>query len=373
MTFWTARESTTCSSDHHHRPGATLPPAFRYERNTVSRIIFISQHGQADLAGFEREALRGLARLVPSTVWGLADAGARKLDRVQTVLSMIPNRPETSYLHDLLAKARAEEGRYHQHYEAGSKTGTPMNQNPARLNTGIIDNAVSALVTALKVRGLPIVINGDDSRVFHLNSMEVEFNTTLKAACDPIRLATKIYGWAETHAWIADTDRTWAADLIQAGLEHGFYRAGIWAKTSAGTNWVDSGWGGIQDFLRGTRGPVALHTSIADEFPNPDMDSWMIPWPDGVPMNLAYLSAEQQRARRHRYAEWNSLTPEQRWEYGVREMTENLSCLQISPATLETAMFGPGVTLFDLFANDRVYRVTSKFAEFEQEFGPWNG
>lgn len=341
----------------------------------MPRIIFTSQYGQADLAGFEREALRGLARLVPATVWGLADAEPGKLARAETVLSMVQNRTETSYLHDLLAKAKAEEARYHQHYEAGSKAGTTANQNPARLDTSIIDHAVSALVTALKVwsLGLPIVVNGDDNRVFQLNSVEVEFNTTLIAACDPLRLATKIYGWAEAHAWIADTDRIWAADLIQAGLEHGFYRPGVWANTAAGTTWVDSGWGGIQDFLRSTRGPVALYTSAGDEFPNPDMDSWMIPWPDGVPKKFAYLSAEQQAARRQRYTKWNGLTPEQRWEYGVREMTENLSCLRLSPATLETATFGPGVTLFDLFAHDRIYRVANKFYEFEQKFGPWNG
>lgn len=342
----------------------------------MPQIVFTSQHGQASLAGFEREALRGLARLLPATVWGLADAGPGKLARAETVLSMISDEPETSHLHQLLAKARAEKKRYERRYEEERKAGFSAGWNATVFDTTIIDNLVSAVVIALKVcgdRGLPIVVNGDDGRVFRLNSLEVEFNTTLAAACDPIRLAAKVYGWAESHTWIADTDRIWAADLIKAGLEQGFYRPGVWAKTAAGTNWVDSGWGDIQNFLRSTSGPVALSTSVCDEFPNPDMSPWMIPWPDGVPEKLTALNEAQREERRRRYAEWNSLTPEQRWQYGVREMTENLSCLQISPATLEATTFGPGVTLFDLFARDRIYRITSKFYKFEQEFGPWNG
>lgn len=343
----------------------------------MPKIVFTSQHGQADLAGFERKALRHLARLIPSTMWELTATSSGKLARAETVLSMIPDRKETRYLHDYLADAKAEESRYQWHYKSWSNAGIPAHENSARLDNFIIDRAVSALAVALKSwggPGLPMVVKHYDGRLFSFNSLEVEFNTTLAAGCDQLRLAAKLYAWAETHAWIADADRNWVADLIQEGLNQGIYRSGLWSQHRAGGKvWVDSGWGGIQDFLRTTRGPVVLYTSAAEDFPSPDMDSFMIPWPDGIPRKFDALSEEQRAERRKRYAEWNDLTSNQQWEYGVRELTENLSSVQISPATLRSGTFGPGVTLFDLFAEDRIERVESRFADFEGRFGPWAG
>jgi hypothetical protein len=339
----------------------------------VPRTIFVTQHDAAELAAFEREGLRELSRLIPTMVWGLVDAGSTlpRIERAERILSLIERRPDTQYLHDILTRARDAETR---------SWPKPQNRTSDRRDAPLTDRAVSTLSTALRAcggRGLPIVIRDDDGRDYRLNTLEVELNTTLRVGADPLRLAAKVYGWAEANAWISEPDRSWAADLIERGLRDGLYRPGVWSPAQDNAadegTWIESGWADVQRLLRGGTGPVVLTTSATDDFPNPGMDSWAVPWPEDVPRRFDALTPEQREAHRRRSAEWSTLTPEQRWEHGVREITENLSELQISPSTLRTATFGPNVTLFDLFARDSVYRVATRFFEFEERFGPWNG
>lgn len=268
-------------------------------------LTVTSPEGLVTISDSAMTELRELGRLVATSFWGLSSP---RIERVETIMSMVPRTPNADHLHWLAGEARKE-------YDVNRL-------NPSRVATGILERAASALAMSLGIEeGLPLVVDGID-HVWTLNSLDVEFNTTLAIAGPVLQLAAKIYRSQRTGAWVADEDREWVAGLIQDGINHGLYSYGLWATSMNGDDldpgWVDSGWVDLKSFLRDTRGTIVLADMMDDR---------------------------------------------------SSESIENDPYIQISPATLGTHTFGPGVTLFDLFSVQRLCRIGDRFDRYEQEIG----
>lgn len=212
---------------------------------------------------------------------------------------------------------------------------------------------MEALDTALHVEGFDLDVAG-----VALHTMDVGLNTALAAGSDPIKLAAKLHGYCELHAWVDGPDRAWLAGIMQEGLDIGLYRRGIWySKMPDGPRdqWTPQGWEDVITLLRARDDePVVTSYTVCDGFPNPEF-GWMQPWPDGVPKTWDALSDEQQQERTDRSEAWYDLDHDERWRISMEALRSRPGG-QLSPSTLADA-FGPGVTVYDLLAQDRDERV----------------
>lgn len=321
----------------------------------MAQMIFHTQDGEAILKACEREHLAHLARLIPANVWDITN-----LSRCDQIMALIPRERGTEYLHTMHDQVKAAHLDQH------------MSAIHAATNGGVVAALNNRMVTSISLalratgNGVPLLV--PITPPARLRSLEVEFNTTLAAGNDILRLATKLYGWAASHTWIAEEHREWAADLIQSGLDQGIYRAGLWSTDQRNQRvWLDTGWADVIALLRGGPGPVVLSTSTDDPFPNPDLETWMSVLPDDV----THTAEQRRTVRQRRYEEWGQLTNAQCWEAGMAYLTEYVPYLQLSPNNLATNTFGPAVTVFDLLSAERHDNIRRVVADYETNFGPW--
>lgn len=95
-----------------------------------------------------------------------------------------------------------------------------------------------------------------------LNTFELVLNAALRVGGDAIKLFARLYGQCELHAWVAQANRRWLADIIEAGRASNIMR-GPDALREWGT------WEGVIALLRNTRkhpGPVVTSYSVCDTF-----------------------------------------------------------------------------------------------------------
>lgn len=216
------------------------------------------------------------------------------------------------------------------------------------------------------VQGLPLEVAGAE-----LHSNNVELNTALAVGNEPLALAAKIHGWCESHCWVDGPDRNWLADIIDAGLEAGLYRRGIWYEPAPGAErkWSSQGWESVTELLRSRDdGPVVLSYSVCDQFPNSHIAGWKPPfdeawkpdWAEGGGLaEWEAMSAEEkgEHQRDSRHDEWYDLSGEQQWAMAMDGLRRERPWAQLGPDTLRDITFHLPVTIFDLFAPDRDERV----------------
>jgi hypothetical protein len=191
---------------------------------------------------------------------------------------------------------------------------------------------VSAVNTFLAVTDMQIEVAG-----FTLHSMDLEVNTALAAGSDPIRLAAKLAGWGEIHAWVDGPDRAWLADVIEEGLTHRIYRRELTRMDD--TKPHPSGWDDVMAMLRANdTEPVVTSYSGSD--------GWLEPLPG--------TDAD----------EWYELPLESRWELGM-EYLASKPYLQITPESLGGQWFDRAVTVWDVMSPERVDRVTAAIDKAE--------
>lgn len=173
-----------------------------------------------------------------------------------------------------------------------------------------------------------------------IGGRDVMWNTALATGSDAVKLATRLYPQAEVHAWIAESDRVWVANMIEDALAAGVYRTAR-LHTDRHDEWVPSGWDKVIDLLRaGPAGPVVTHYSITEWFPNHqvagmDWEGWEDhSRPDQWAMAMAGLTKG-------------------RW-------SKDWPGLRIGPDDWRTFRFGAGVDAFDLYADDRNARMDRK-------------
>jgi hypothetical protein len=193
----------------------------------------------------------------------------------------------------------------------------------------------TSLATALRAGGIDLEVAG-----YALHSRPIELNTALIAGSDVVALAAKLFAWAEAHCWVEGPDRAWIAGLIRHGLDVGIYRRTLRNH--------DQGWASVLDLLDSRDDePVVLHYSSGGYFPNPD-----IAGVDGTDI-------EGRDA-------WSELPPGEQWATAMAGLRDERPWAQLTPDTLRTTTFGPGVTVYDLFAPDRDDRVHRAFAAYDQ-------
>ncbi len=327
----------------------------------MSRVYWHARNRTAELHGSERAWLNHLSQGPGAAAWDLDTTHG--LERAEEILSLVPEESDRgggeNYLHAYLREAMEQHARNMAVYEAW-KPGTPM------LSGGTTHayehRLVSALKTSLKVSGVKLRVAG-----LELDSGNVELNTALVAGSDPIRLAAKIRGWCEVHAWVEGPDRKWLAGVIDEGLQAGLYRAGMWyvdgpcdgpASQHPDRKWSSQGWEEVQDLLRESDdGPVVMSYSVCDQFPNPathvdapyrDVKSWQD------------YSAEEQQTIEVWQDRWYAMAEEDCgavFDAGMEWLRLRRPWARLAPDTLASVTFGPGVTVYDLFARDRDERV----------------
>lgn len=320
----------------------------------MSGIYFHTPSKQAELRGSERAWLRQVARGPADAAWDLN--GSSGFDRAKAILDLVPEVPDgldgANYLHTMLRAA-------------------VQNKDNPEPRWAL----VRALKTTMRVDGLRMLIAGVE-----LNTDNISLNTALVAGSDPVRLAAKINGWCESHAWVDGPDRAWMADIINEGLRAGIYRRELWyADTSDGPHdkRADQGWGQVVDLLRARDDePVVMSYSVTDGFPNPWIAGWDPPidpgwlpdWADGDGHNewIAMSGAERAGWRReHADEQWYDLPADQQWELAMAGLRRERPWARIGPDTLAEVTFHYPVTVYDLFAPDRDERVRAAALEGE--------
>lgn len=173
-----------------------------------------------------------------------------------------------------------------------------------------------------------------------IGGRDVMWNTALATGSDAVKLATRLYPQGEVHAWIAEADRVWVADIITDALAAGVYRASR-VHTDRHDDLVPSGWDSVVDLLRsGPMGPVVTHYSIGEWFPNHKVAA--VHWQD-----------------------WEDLTRHRQWALSMAglkggQWSEDWPGLHIRRDDWKTFRYGAGVDAFDLYADDRNARLDRK-------------
>ena len=81
-----------------------------------------------------------------------------------------------------------------------------------------------------------------------------QLNTAYQLGADFVKLAVRIHGQCEIHAFVEYENAEWLSDIIQEGLKHSFFR--------------DPNWNDVCDLLVNAEGPVVTSYSVTDSFPN---------------------------------------------------------------------------------------------------------
>jgi hypothetical protein len=348
----------------------------------MSRLYFNSPSSTAELRGAEFHHLRSVAHSIAEPFWRISD-----LPDIADLLALVVPADGTltgnTYLFEQLAKAQAEHAENTRLWAAklpGVFPPTSYDQTRA-LRQSVKLALRSSSAPDLDIAGV------------RLGVAEIRLNTALRLGNDVVKLVVKIAGWGESHAWFDGKDRAWAADLIDQGLKSGVLRDGIWyvdgpsgdvlPKDHPQRKWSDMGWGEVTAFLRERDDePVVLSYSVGDDFPNwavadwtppPMPEGWAPDWAASDEGRAEWESEHPEAADRLAYYDsqsgdqWYALPERERWDLAMAGLQERSPWLRLGPDTLDYWTFGPGVTVFDLYAADRDERVRRADAEEEAE------
>lgn len=320
----------------------------------MSCLYFHSPSATAQINGGEFYHVQQAAYAHAVPLWRTRD-----LHEIKDLLDLAPRDPhaEHAYLHTTLDQALAEHAENQAMWAAKYAAGTPgvphtRNEHRAHLR--------DSLEAYLRVRSLPIEIAG-----VALQSANCELNAALVAGSDPIRLAAKIGGWGRQHAWIDGPDRTWAADVIDKALQAGIFRRGEWyvdeacdglAKDAPERKWAETGWQEVTGLLRARADePVVMSRSTDEQFPNPEIAGWRPPAGVRGPIEQPDL-----------YGAWQMLDEPEQWRLAMTGLKAARPWAQLTP-DLAYWTFGIGVSIYDLYAPDRVERVLAAAADDGQD------
>lgn len=312
----------------------------------MSRVYFHSEHAEAELRGSERA---WLGSLVDAIAFGFID---RHLDATQLLSLTAPGH----WLH---------------------------NEDRARPGWALLFHDRVRLALGSASDGDPVL----QWRGHRIDTFALRLNTAIKYGSDPVKLAARIHGQCEIHAFIEGKNRAWLAALMQQGLDAGIYRKGLWyvdrpthgepAARQSDRKWVDQGWDSVIALLRlRDDEPVALSYSVCDQFPNRKAARWAPPpMPEGWAPTWA--ASEEGRAqwerdypelwqREDRYRSdaadlWYDLPEAERWELGMLGLREDPGSLEIHPDEFGKFYFTHGLTIPDVLAPDYEDRLSKAF------------
>lgn len=292
----------------------------------MSRIYFHSPSGTAELHGSERAWLGGLVNDIALGV--LSPSSPSRIDRLR------------SFIHP-------------DHYLAAT--------DPYAVDAygrGGVESWASTYATSFSVgwsRSTPLI----QYRGKELDSFTLALNTAALLGNDQIKLAARLHGQCELHAWVDGPNRTWLAAVMQTGLDSGIYRSGF-ERGQAESTWVPQGWDEVIDLLRQRDDePVVTSYSVCDQFPNSSVGDWMPPWPDGVPKQWDALSEEQQEQRSSRSDAWYELDDVEQWRISMAGLRSSEGGLELKPDNWDRFRFEHKLSVLDLVAHDAEERLAN--------------
>lgn len=302
----------------------------------MSRVYFHSQHGTAELRGSERAHLSLIVDNI--TAEFLSPPRSDEVDRLLTLIH--PGH----YLH-------SEDRRAPDWVSNWCRTFTTA------LNVAPEDSL-------LEWKGRPV------------NPFAIRLNTALKHNDDndTIRLAARLHGQCEIHAYVEGANRAWFAALITEGLDAGILREGQWFTGWRGDRkWSAEGWRDVVKLLLDRDDePVVTSYSVCDGFPNAAAANWTPPpmpedWvPDWVksPEDRAKWELEHpEREDRQEYYDdeasslWYDQPEDEQWRQALAGIRSNPGMLEISPENFRGYYFAHGLAITDLLAPDYAERL----------------
>lgn len=329
----------------------------------MSRVYFHSPSGDAALRGSERAHLAHVAQTAGVAALELDDWDGK--NAVALVSMMDDPKGRWNYLR------RDAELAARQH---GADVWVDGVRNPRA-------SLIQSLKTSLAVGGFDMKIDG-----FPVHSLNLILNTAVVAGSDPMKLAAKIHGWCESHAWVDGPDRAWLADVIDEGLADGIYRRRLLVQSGLDPDspleFQSQGWEDVQKLLRiQDDEPVVMPYSVCEQFPNPYIADWEPPvmpdgwepeWVDDEASREEWLTTYPGVSDRAAYYRdeatdqgWDKFDHSQGWELAMAGLKKRRPWAQISPETLGTVFFGPKVSAYDLHAEDRAARLTAAFVGYD--------
>jgi hypothetical protein len=298
----------------------------------MSRVYFHSPSGDAELHGSERAWLGGLVNDIALGV--LSPSSPSRVDRL---------RP---FIHP-------------DHYLAAT--------DPYAVDAygrGGLESWASTYATAFSVgwsHRAPLI----QYRGKALDSFTLSLNTAALLGNDQIKLAARLHGQCELHAWVDGPNRVWLAEIMQTGLDSGIYRRGFQheADPSRGQpdpRWVSQGWDEVIALLRQRDDePVVTSYSVCDQFPNSSVGDWMPPWPEGLPREWDALSEKQQEQRSARSDKWYELDDAEQWRISMAGLCASSDGLEMKPDNWSSFRFEHKLSVLDLLAPDADDRLVS--------------
>lgn len=192
-----------------------------------------------------------------------------------------------------------------------------------------------------------------DSPVFRWNGHSLEsfpliLNTALVVGGDAVKLAARIHGQCEAHAWVAEANRPWLADIAQAGVDAGIFRIARPYERDDGTASTHLiGWTQTIAHLRGVAehpGPVVMSYSVCESFPNASVLD----------------SDEDGDGSDGGDAEDGERSDDETWDRCFAKLQARDDGLELQPDGWPAYYFDNGVTMMDLVAADRDERLARK-------------
>ena len=159
----------------------------------------------------------------------------------------------------------------------------------------------------------PLIYEGKPVALF-----DAHLNTALAFGSDSVKLAARLHGQCEVHAYVEGGNRKWLADLFQQGLATGIFRSKL-RSYNQGYDEV------IKLLLCRDDEPVVTSYSVCDSFPNA-----------GV--------ARFESTRKDHYDEpdpdeWYEKDKDERWELALKGLRDSGGGLELNPDDWEYPEF----------------------------------
>jgi len=171
------------------------------------------------------------------------------------------------------------------------------------------------------------LINGEKLRLFPL-----PLNTLYRIGDAPLKLAARLHGQCEIHAWVDGPNREWLAEIMEWGRETGVFRA-------------EMGWEAVIELLRKRDDePVVTSYSVCESFPNAGVAGWL-----QLEENQARLRKDE-TLRDSIHEEWYELSGKRQWELAMTRLrSEKVGAgLELTPDDWDEYYFDKGETLFNV-------------------------
>lgn len=170
-----------------------------------------------------------------------------------------------------------------------------------------------------------------------VDTFELVLNTALVIGGDAIKLAARLHGQCEMHAWVDGPNRAWLAAVIEHGRASSLFRP-------------DMGWEEVCAFLLASDSEAVVTSySVTDSFPYPDPD---------VPRYRDDMTHEEREAADQRSEDWYDLPDADRWADGMAWLKRSPAALELTPDGWDEYRFGPGVDTFRLMGKLRALQPT---------------